>query len=163
MTESHPTSEPTRKPLLRWKPAILAGLIAGAVFIVLEMVLVATIGGGTPWGPTRMIGAIVLGQDVLPPPGSFHAPAFIAAMAVHFSLSIVLAIVFALIAERFGSAGAPAYLAGGAVFGLLIYGIHFYGFTSVFPWFEAARNPISIFAHIVFGLVLAWSYRSLAR
>ena len=46
MTESHPTSEPTRKPLLRWKPAILAGLIAGAVFIVLEMVLVATIGGG---------------------------------------------------------------------------------------------------------------------
>ena len=33
------------------KAAIGAGLIAGAVFMMLEMVLVGTLGGGSPWAP----------------------------------------------------------------------------------------------------------------
>ena len=45
---------------VNWKAVILAGLIAGLVFIVMEMVLVAVVGGGSPLGPPTMIGAIVL-------------------------------------------------------------------------------------------------------
>ncbi len=47
--------------------------------------------------------------------------------------------------------------AAGVVFGLLVYVFHFYGMTALFPWFAMARNWISILAHAVFGLVLAYA------
>lgn len=147
--------------LLNFKAAVSAGLIAGLVFLVLEMVLVATIGGGSPWGPPRMIGAILLGESVLPPPATFDLMVLIVAMAVHFFLSVVLGIIFAFLSDRAGLSLGPAVLAG-LVFGLVVYFVNFYGMTAVFPWFAMARNAISIFAHGVFGLVLGYSYRALA-
>ena len=50
--------------------AIVGGLIAGLVFLTMEMILVATVGGGSLWGPPRMMGAILLGPEVLPPPAA---------------------------------------------------------------------------------------------
>ncbi len=146
---------------LNWKAAISAGLIAGLIFMMLEMILVATIGGGSPWGPPRMIAAIAMGAEVLPPPASFDMGVFVVAMMVHFALSILLGIVFAAIAEaaRWRTAAASAF---GLAFGLLIYLFHFYGMTALFPWFAMARGAISIFAHAAFGLVLGYSYRRLA-
>lgn len=32
-----------------WKAAIIAGIIAGAIFMILEMILVPLVGGGSPW------------------------------------------------------------------------------------------------------------------
>jgi len=158
MTETTTTAPArTTAPALDFKAALIAGLIAGAVFMMLEMALVATVGGGSPWGPPRMIAAIGMGRDVLPPPATFEIGMFVVAMLIHFALSIVLAIVFALIAGRLGLV--PALIAG-AVFGLALYGLHFYGMTSVFPWFAMARGGIAIFAHISFGVALAWSYKA---
>ena len=77
-------------------------------------------------------------------------------MLVHFALSLALAFIFKLIAGALKLTGAML-LAGGVLFGLLIYGIHFYGMTALFPWFAMARNWISILAHAVFGLVLAYA------
>lgn len=135
--------------------AAIAGLLAGLVFLAMEMILVATVGGGSPWGPPRMMGAIVLGPGVLPPPATFDAGIFAAGMLVHFALSAALGIIFALIARRLSlSAGALAGL--GALFGLAVYFVNFYGFTAIFPWFEMARNWITIVSHLVFGAVLAW-------
>ncbi|MDQ3007384.1 MAG: hypothetical protein M3R47_18615, partial [Chloroflexota bacterium] len=51
----------------------------------------------------------------------------------------------------------------GAVFGLILYFINFYGLTAIFPWFAMARNWISIFAHIMFGLIAAAAYKQLAK
>lgn len=36
-----------------WKAAIWAGIIAGAVFMMLEMIMVPLSLGGSPWGPPR--------------------------------------------------------------------------------------------------------------
>jgi hypothetical protein len=36
-----------------------------------------------------------------------------------------------------------------------------YGFTAVFPWFEAARDWITLVTHIVFGITLAGTYKML--
>ena len=47
-------------------------------------------------------------------------------------------------------------LAVGAAFGLAPYLINFYGMTALFPWFANARNWVSIFAHVMFGLIAAW-------
>jgi len=144
-----------------WIAAIKAGIIAGLVFLILELALVSTIGGDSPWAPVRMIGAIALGQEVLPPPATFDLTAFIAAAIVHFALAIVYGTLFALVADRAGW-GLGGTMMAGLVFGLLLYIINFYGFTAMFPWFAMARNEISIFAHAVFGLVLGYSYRKLA-
>jgi len=140
---------------LDWKAATWAGVIAGLVFLMLEMIMVPVFGGRSPWGPPRMIAAIVLGEGVLPPPATF-APGIVAvAMVLHFVLSIVYALTFALVIHRLGLGAA---LALGATGGLILYLVNFYGFTALFPWFAMARNWISIFAHIVFGLTVAGVY-----
>ena len=144
------------------KAAVWAGLIAGVVFMMLEMLLVGTIGGGSPWGPPRMIAAIGMGKDVLPPPASFDLSIMIVAMLIHFVLAIVLGIVFALIVARWNM-GLITMAVAGAAFGMVVYLITFYGFTALFPWFAMARNGISLFSHAMFGLVLGWSYYVLAR
>jgi hypothetical protein len=41
----------------------------------------------------------------------------------------------------------------GGLLGLLLYGINFYGFTAVFPWFAEGRSWVSMFTHIVFGMI----------
>lgn len=143
-----------------YKAAIWAGLVAGAVFMMLEMIMVPMFGGGSPWGPPRMIAAIAMGPDVLPPPATFDLTILMVAMAVHFVLSIVLAVVLAWIVR--GRPMGTALIIGG-VFGLAVYLFNFYGMTVVFPWFAMARNWISIFAHVVFGLAAAWSYLTFSR
>jgi hypothetical protein len=141
-------------------PAVWAGLIAGAVFLLVEMMLVATIGGGSLWGPPRMMAAIVMGQGVLPPPATFDFGVVMAAMAVHFVLSVLYGFVLAFLIFRLDLKWA---LAAGAGFGLALYLVNFYLFTAAFPWFAMARGGITLFAHLVFGVVLAWSYKALAR
>jgi hypothetical protein len=143
-----------------YKAALWAGLVAGAVFMVLEMIMVPMFGGGSPWGPPRMIAAIAMGPDVLPPPATYDLTILMVAMAVHFVLSIVLAVVLAWIVR--GRPMGTALIIGG-VFGLAVYLFNFYGMTVVFPWFAMARNWISIFAHVVFGLAAVWSYLAFSR
>lgn len=141
------------------KAGALAGLIAGAVFMMMEMGLVA-MAGDSPWGPPRMIAAIVMGEGVLPPPATFDLMILMAAMAVHVMLSIVIGVMFAFVARRFGLVMA---VVAGAVVGLGLYVVNFYGFTAIFPWFAMARNTTSIVSHIAFGVVLGLSYRMLAK
>lgn len=139
-----------------WIYGVWAGLIAGAVFMAAEMMLVWLIQGASPWGPPRMIAAIALGEEALPPPASFDLVIFVAAMLVHFVLSIVLGLVGAWLVHRFDLAAA---LGVGAVFGLAIYLVNFHLLVpAVFSWFVMARNPITIAAHILFGVVLTGAY-----
>jgi uncharacterized membrane protein YagU involved in acid resistance len=37
-----------------------------------------------------------------------------------------------------------------------------YGFTMIFPWFDEARDWITLVAHVVFGVVAASTYRVLS-
>ena len=136
-----------------WRRGAVGGLVAGLVFVMMEMALVPTVGGGELWGPPRMMGAIVLGSDALPPPATFDAAIVMVGMLVHFALSAVLGVIFAVATAKLKLSGAMAILAG-AVFGLAVYVVNFYGFTAVWPWFEMARNWITIASHVVFGAVL---------
>ena len=142
------------------RAAIWAGIIAGVVFMMLEMVLVATVGGGSPWGPPRMIAAIGMGKDVLPPPATFDLGVMIVAMAIHFVLAILLGMILGLIVSHW-KLGLMASIGVGAIFGLAVYLVNFYGFTVLFPWFAMARTPITLLTHVVFGTVLGWAYHAL--
>lgn len=146
---------------LNWKAAIWAGLIAGAVFMMLEMALVAIVNGQSPWGPPRMIAAIGMGESVLPPPASFDLGIMMVAMMIHFMMSIALGVILGWVISHWRMNLLTALVAG-TVFGLVIYLVGFYLMTPVFPWFAMARGGVSIFAHAMFGLVLGWAYHAIA-
>lgn len=137
-----------------------SGLIAGVVFMMLEMLMVWAFLDGSPWGPPRMIAAMVLGREVLPPPAPFAFGIVMVAMIIHFLLSWVYAF---LLAWAFGGLKTGTAVVVGAALGLAIYLINFYGFTAIWPWFSNAQTWVSIVAHIIFGIALAWSYKTLAR
>ena len=147
---------------LNWNAVVWAGVIAGIVFMMLEMALVGTVGGGSPWAPPRMIAAMGMGEGALPPPPSFDAGIVAVGMAIHMILSILLAIVLGWMISHWRMNLLTAIVAG-TVFGLVVYFVDFYIMTAVFPWFAMARGTISIFAHAVFGLVLGWTYHAIAK
>jgi hypothetical protein len=142
-----------------WKAAVWAGLIAGLIFMMVEMIMVLVFLGQSPWGPPRMIAAMLMGKEVLPPPAAFDGSVMMTAMMIHFPLSIVYGLILGWIVHRL--AGAKVALIG-AVFGLTIYFINFYLVAPVlFPWFTEAQNMVSFLAHFLYGVVLGGSYAGL--
>lgn len=147
-----------------WRAAVWAGLIAGLVFVMLEMGLVWMVQGESPWAPPHMIAAIALGKDILPAPGTwapFDATVLITAMVIHLLLSAALGVLGAPVLR--GASIARALVLG-AVFGLAIYAVNFYLIAPfAFPWFVMARNWISAFSHIMFGVVFGLAYVGLRK
>jgi uncharacterized membrane protein YagU involved in acid resistance len=148
-----------------WRAGVYAGLIAGVVFLILEMSMVWLFMGESPWAPPRMIAAMVLGEGVLPmpdKPATFGFGIVMTAMIIHFGLSIIYALIgAAIVASRMGYAAAIGL---GALCGLVIYLINFHPIAAaLFPWFAMARNWISIFAHIMFGAVVGATYVGLRK
>jgi uncharacterized membrane protein YagU involved in acid resistance len=145
-----------------WKAAVWAGIIAGVVFMMLEMLLVQFFEPMSMWAPPRMIAAMAMGRDVLPPPDTFDPMVLMTAMLIHFPLSLIYAFILGWIVSRWDMGLAGAAMAG-AVFGLAIYFVNFYGFTAIFPWFAEARGWIAIFSHAMFGLVLGLVYEPIEK
>jgi hypothetical protein len=145
-----------------WKAAIMAGIVAGVVFMMMEMLLMPLFGfAPSMWAPPRMIAAIGMGEGVLPPPATFDIAVLMVAMMIHFATSIAFALVVALIIR--GMAMGPALVVG-VVGALLLYGFVFYVMTGIaWPWFENGRNWVNVVTHIVFGALVAWWYRARAH
>lgn len=146
--------------LMDWKAAVLAGLIAGAVFLLVLLIAYPLATGGTPWTIFRFIGAMVLGESVLPPPTTFDAGVVVTAVLIHFTLSILYTLILAFIVHRWGIL---ISILGGALFGLALYLINFFTFTMFFAWFYPARAwPFSL-VHILFGAVAGGIYEFLEK
>lgn len=144
-----------------WQSAAWAGAIAGAVFMMMEMMLVWLVQGMSPWGPPRMMAAMLLGKQVLPPPDDFSAMAMLVAMMIHIPLSIVYGLILAWAVKRLETGAAVLV---GMVFGGMLYLVNFYLIAPIlFPWFEMARNWISVFSHAMYGIVLAVAYVALRK
>lgn len=145
------------RQIMDWRAAIWAGLIAGALFLILQMAILAGLVGGSPWGLLRMIAAMVMGQGVLPPPTTFDAVTVVIALLVHFVLSILFALLIAFVLHRWGML---VGIVGGALFGLALYAINYYTFTLFFPWFFPMRSWVTILAHVVFGAAAGGVYEA---
>jgi hypothetical protein len=143
-----------------WRAAAIGGCIAGVVVLLLEL-LAMWIFRQSPWGAPRMIAAIALGHGVLSQPLTFGFGfgIMLVALIVHFVLSVIFALVLAVIIAPFSldSSVGMASLAG-AAFGVALYLVNFYGMSDIFPWFADARSWASFASHIVFGLVAANTY-----
>lgn len=147
-----------------WSAGAWAGLIAGLVFVMLEMGMVWLFMGESPWAPPHMIAAMALGQDVLPPPGTyapFDLKIMVTAMMIHIPLSVVYGLLVGWLIHRFDWLGGVLI---GALFGIAIYIVNFYLIAPVmFPWFQMAQNWISVFAHAMFGVVAGAAYLGLRK
>lgn len=141
--------------------AIGAGLIAGTIMMLLQITMYPLFLDRSAWFHPRLIAAIPLGRDVLPGAASgADASVAIAAMVVHYALSIIYAVVAAVVLDR--ARFWPA-VALGAVGGFVLYVINYYGFTGVFEWFVASRNWVTTFTHISLGIGAAAAYKALER
>jgi hypothetical protein len=146
-----------------WPAAAVAGFVAGAVLMVLELIWAILTPGASPWVTSHKIAAIVLGPGALQS-SDFSIGVVALALATHYVLGIAFGIVLAAIIAPFhfdSSAGMLVLV--GAVFGALIYLFDFYGMARVFPWFADMRNWETFVAHLVFGITAALMYWQLER
>lgn len=129
-----------------WWAGAFAGIIAGLVFMMMEMALIWLVKGESPWGPPRMMAAMIMGQGVLPPPATFDIGIMMMAMMVHMVMSIIYGLTGAWIVHRFDLRIA---LLIGAVYGFAIYVINFHIVVpAMFSWFVMARGVISELAPV---------------
>lgn len=146
---------------VNWVAAGIAGVVAGAVATAVQLLLW--------WSAqlpvfnmllrdSRFAAAIILGQNVLPPPLTFDWKVMLVASALHFVLSIVYGFSLAPFVAR---ASRLRDVLAGSVFGLAVFALNMYGFTALFPWFVASRDWITAVAHIAFGFSCALAFRAL--
>jgi len=91
-------------------------------------------------------------------PDTFDAGIIATAVVVHMLLAVLYGVILAFIVARLSVATATVV---GAIYGLALYLINFYGFTRWFPWFAEARDWISIFTHLVQSGLMAYLYKVL--
>jgi hypothetical protein len=138
--------------------AIWGGLIAGLAYLIIQIIMAVWLLGSSPWVTFRWNAAIVLGQDVLPPPAGFSFGIVLVGLIVHFALSIIFSLILAFIIHRWGLI---VGILGGGLFGLALYAVNYYTFTIFFPWFYPIRNWLMVVGHIVFGAVAGGVYEAL--
>lgn len=147
---------------MKWSAAAYAGIAAGIAATIVEVVLWLAFTDAFPeifFRDARFAAAIVMGRGVLPPAAGFDWRVLLAATLVHFALSVAYGLILSRLIWRLGMS---ASLLAGTAFGLFVFALNMYGFTTVFPWFEATRDLITVAAHLAFGIVAAAVYRALS-
>lgn len=135
----------------------ISGIAAGTLSTLAQVGLWLALTDDFPailWRDARSAVAIILGPGVLSSSTASMTSIMAMATLVHFALSLIYAGLFCLIARRLGWHAAVSV---GALLGAVLYFINMYGFTLVFPWFAASRDPITFVAHVVFGASATWS------
>lgn len=146
---------------LSWIRAAAAGVIAGIVATVAQVILWWAFTDELPWilyRDARLTAAVVMGTAVLPPPSTFDLKVMMVATGIHTGLSVVYSLILVFAIHRLPMQGA---LLAGLVFGLILYVVNMYGMTVMFPWFSQVRDWITVAAHVLFGISVAAVYKIL--
>jgi hypothetical protein len=157
-TNAHPLTQaqrPGRKRITRWGKGAIAGLIAGALSITVEMALMQASGRGNIWAPVRLSASIAMGSWAVADSTPLTFDIFFLGMMMHLVLSILCAVVLGMLVHKLKPATATTV---GAGFGLLMYLFEFYGLTVLYPWVAHWRNWIFVVAQLIFGMSAAWIY-----
>ena len=154
-----PTTPSVRmRQLVDWSAAIWAGLLAGSIFLLLNVIITPLVIGGNGWVMVRLLASISLGETILPPPASFDLKALLAALVTHYALSIGFSMLLAYIIHR---GGMLTGILGGGLFGLCLYYINIYTLTWFLPWFFGIRSWAFLLTHILFGAAAGGIYEGL--
>lgn len=141
-----------------WRAIPIAGFVAGAVFLVVNLVLTPVYLDVDASVIINYIASLALGKDMLTDDTS---PAIIAvAIIVHGILSLAFTLVIAIVVHRWGL---TVGIIGGAILGLSIYAINLYTLTLLFEWFFAINSWVLAVSHLAFGVVAGGIYELLDR
>lgn len=138
-----------------WRAIPFAGLIAGTVFLLMNMVLSPILFQLDPTIILRYFASLTMGTSALVADNSSF---LIVGLLTHYVLSILFTLVIAIVVHRWGLG---VGIVGGAILGLSIYGINLYAGTLIFEWFFAINNPLLAVSHILFGAVAGGVYEML--
>lgn len=138
-----------------WRAIPFAGLVAGTVFLLLNMILSPLLLQIDATIILRYFASIPLGTSALVTDDSSF---LIVALLTHYALSIGFTLIIAIVVHRWGLG---VGIVGGAILGLSFYGINFYVGTLIFEWFFAINSPLLVISHIVFGAVAGGVYEML--
>ncbi|MDP4510534.1 hypothetical protein [Nonomuraea turcica] len=144
-------AEPVAGRLVR---GVIGGVVSGMIFAGVTMWFASTQPPGKAEMPLHMIASIVQGgkQAIMAGQTSIWV-----GLTVHLVLSAAFGIVFALIAPMLRTNGTAALV--GTVYGALLYVVNFLLLSPLlFPVFGDANQPFELFAHVVFGTVLAFFF-----
>lgn len=146
-----------------WTVAAVSGFVAGAAAMVLELLWASLAVGISPWGITHKVAAIVMGAGTAQG-ADFSLGVVAAALGTHYVLGIVFGLILAAIIAPFHfDSSAGMVLAVGALFGLALYLLNFYGMVRFFPWFADMRGWATLVTHLIFGMVAAFMYFKMER
>jgi hypothetical protein len=148
-----------------WTAGAVAGLAAGALLMVLDLVWSGIFNTGGPWRISHMIAPLFTGNG--PPAASgygFHPGVVSISLAVHYGLGIVFGLVLAAVMSQLRLDTTPASaLATGAIAGIVLYLVNFDILAGFLPWLATLRGGDTLAAQVVFGIVTAMLYFRLRR
>ena len=145
--------------MMDWRAAIIAGILAGVVFVLFNMWLASHYLGNANL-PLQLSAAVVLGPSVLPPAVGLGGSVYAAGFIVHMLLAIAFACLVAFCLHRWGIL---VGIVGGALFGLALYAINYYSVADAFPWLSPLRGWIMALSHVIFGAIAGGVYEALER
>lgn len=138
--------------------ALTAGVVGAIAALALQLLVMPFVLGTALYAPLQMSAATVLGTDVMATTGVFDGGVLLTALVVQLALSIGYAFGISWLVRCRQTAVAIAL---GALAGLTLYGLHLYAATALFPWFAELRGLPMLAIHLTFGMLVAWSYRSI--
>src|SRR5215470_9625905 len=106
-----------------WRAVLVSGLVAGTLFLLVDLVFAPLVTNVSATVTLRYFAALVLGSKVLTQGGT---GILAVGVLVHYVLSLVFALVIALVVHRWGMV---VGIVGGAILGVAIYGINLYTLT----------------------------------
>jgi LytS/YehU family sensor histidine kinase len=136
--------EPSRFHIV---PAVGAGLIAGAILLIVPH--------GSPWESLTFFSPIIMGRTI---PGPLEMP-----LLLVWILHLVVSSLYGLTISRVVATlrWQRAFFTG-ALAGLVLYAISFGVVSALWPWLRGSEFSVVI-THIVFGLITAGAYRGLLK
>jgi hypothetical protein len=135
-----------------WRAVLISGLVAGTLFLLAALIFAPIVTHVDAALTLRYFAALVLGSKVLTQTGT---SILVTGIIVHYVLSLVFALVIALVVHRWGMV---VGIVGGAILGVAFYGINLYTLTLLFPWFFAINSTVILLCHAIFGAVAGGVY-----
>ena len=138
--------EPENPGHLQWGAAIKAGLIAGAILLIVPR--------ASPWSSVTSFDPAIMGRAL---PVGFHS--WLPMWLSHLVLSVAYG--FCISRLLVWLRGFRAVFVGGGI-GLILYGLNLLVVSLIWP--QMRGNEVSVvFTHFVFGLIAAGAYQGLLK
>jgi hypothetical protein len=127
--------------------------VAGIAYLIAQS-LFSVAAGGTGAEPFQRISAILLGPEAVAPAGAWSARVIGMALLVHLTLAAVYGRLIDVLVMHTQSPGVATLI--GAVTGMGLFALNRIVIApAVFPWFDASRNVVTAYAHVLFGVIAA--------